>query len=116
MLLLNARLKMTTSPATQQDSPPEKLRGASTTIQLWTLVLIGYVLLSLGMCGCGHTSWHVSIVILPIFVRASMLFFKRPRMSLLDQLFGATSYALVFALLLKNIADILYFGHEPLLR
>ena len=63
----------------------------------------------------GYTSWHVSIVILPIFARASVLFFRRPRMGLLDQLFGAAAYALVLALLLKNIADILDLGHQGLL-
>jgi hypothetical protein len=104
------------STSTQQTSPPTKSQQASITLELWSLVAIGGVLFSLGMSCCGHTSWHVSLFIVPIFVRASVLFFRRPRMGLLDQLFGAVAYALVFALLLKNIADILYFGHEPLLR
>lgn len=103
------------SSATPQDSPPENPQRASNVIQLWTLVLIGYVLLQLGMNGGGYTSWHVSIVILPIFVRASVLFFRTSRTRLLDQIFGATAYALVFALLLKNITDILDLGHQGLL-
>jgi len=102
---------------TQQGSPSQRNREASNATQLWTLAGIGGVLFSLGMSCCGgHTSWHVSIVIIPIFVRASVLFFRRPRTGLLEQIMGATAYALVFALLLNNIADILYFGHEPLLR
>lgn len=76
---------------------------------------IGGVLFSLGMSCCGYTSWHVSIFIVPIFVRASVLFFTRPRMGMLDQIFGAAAYALVLALLLKNIADIVYLGHQGLL-
>lgn len=70
------------------------------------------------MCMCGHTSGVFSIGAIPAFVFACYLFFGFHRRSRLEQILGAVAFALLVGMLLKNLADILYFGHshDPLLR
>ncbi len=72
--------------------------------------------MNLTMCMCGHTSWLFSIGILPAFSYACYIFFVLPRSDRLEQILGAAAFALIVGMLVKNIADILYFGHDPLLR
>lgn len=98
----------------EQSTSPS--HGVSKVISLWYLAFIAFVWMSVTMCACGHTSWHCSIGIIPVFSCGSYLFFGFSRRSRLDQLFGAAAFALIVLTLIKNFADILYFGHTPFLR
>ena len=102
----------TVAPQRPGDIP----RRSSSAVTLWVIVVIAYLWMSLTMCMCGHTAWHFSIVILPAFCFAFYVLLVSPRRSRLEQILGAIAFALIVGMLLKNIGDILYFGHEPLFR
>lgn len=96
--------------------PGDIPRRLSSTVTLWVIVVIAYLWMSLTMCMCGHTSWHFSIGIVPAFCFALYVFVIVPRRNRFEQILGAIAFALILGMLMKNIGDILYFGHEPLLR
>lgn len=98
------------------DPPTRNLRDSSSVALIWVVLLIDCLWIPLTACGCGHTSWFSSIGSVPLFAFASHVFFTRPRSGWIDKTLGATGYGLIVAALLKNLSDILYFGHEPLLR
>jgi hypothetical protein len=91
-------------------------RCSSGNVKLWITVVISYFWMSLTMCICSHTSWDFSIGILPAFCFALYVFRVYPRRSRLEKFLGAIALSLIAVMLIKNIGDILYFGHSPLLR
>ena len=103
----------------QKDAPqsPEDIpRRTSSAVTLWVIVVIAVFWMTLTMCMCGLTSWEFSIGILPLFCLALYVFVVFPRTNIIEQILGAIAFALIVGMLMKNVSDILYFGHEPLLR
>lgn len=101
-----------------QTDPPQRAgkipHRSSSTATLWGLVMLSFLWMSLTTCMCGHTSWISSVAILPAFGFGLHIFIAIPRERGIEQILGAIAFALLAGMFLKNIGDILYFGHEPL--
>ena len=68
------------------------------------------------MCICGHTSWEFSIGIIPAFLYSLYIIIAFRRRHVIGQIVGSIAFSLILVMLLKNVADILYLGHDPILR
>lgn len=107
---------MNHSSSANPDASTKLPRCLSDCVKLWGLVLISYLWMVLTSCICGHTSWVSGIGIISFFCCAAFIFFGRHRSHGVDRILSVSAFALILAMVLKNAADILYFGHTPLLR
>jgi hypothetical protein len=98
------------------DRPGSIPRSSSGAGPLWFVAVISFLWISFTMSPCGHTSWPCSLVMFPAFFYACYVFFGFPRGNRLDRILVGVAFVLIVGMLLKNIGDILYFGHQPLLR
>lgn len=80
---------------------------------LWFILILSGLWFSGSMCACGHTSLTTLVVLLPFACLASYVFFSIARHSLIEQIFGAIAYAFILVILINNMSDVLFNGHDP---
>ena len=68
------------------------------------------------MCGCGHVSGLSAVVVVPAFAFSLWVYFSQPRGGFCGQVFSTVPLGLMGAACVSVLVDILYLGHEPLLR
>jgi hypothetical protein len=90
----------------------DKSAGISAVTTLWTLCLADIIWTGLTVCGCGYAGKETGYVAVPVFVWASVVFFRFPRKGRIAQIFAALAYAFISLILIKYIGDFLVFGHR----
>ena len=101
--------------AEQLEAPTQERRKTSSAVHLWVLLLVGQVWTSFTSCLCGYSTGIATIVIIPVVALGSYQFFARNRMTPSEQILGCFAYAFILRLLVKNMGDIFFWGHDPLL-
>ena len=81
----------------------------SPVVTLWSLLVIGVFWMGVTSGGY-YTGGLFFCGILPISVVASVIFWKEPKPTVLDQIFCGIPYVIIISLLNKNILDILFFS------
>jgi hypothetical protein len=84
-------------------------------VTLWVSALLAFVWMSFTSCFCGHGSWMTLIGTMPAFCHANYVILSRRGLGVIEYILGSAAFAVVTLLFLKNIADILWLGHDPLL-
>ena len=90
-------------------------RALAPAIGMWWLLALESVLVSLTMCGCGHLLWFSLIITVPA-VLYGMSVYRRRGSGTVSRVFSTAAFTIIVFLLVKNVADVLYLGHESLLR
>lgn len=81
---------------------------------LWATFVLAFFWMNMTLCLCGHTSWLFSTVIIPAFGFSCYIFLAWARRGLFKQIMAALPFSLIVLMLIKNVSDIFFFGHNPL--
>ena len=90
-------------------------RDLAPPVEMWGLLALESVLVSLTTCGCGHLFWFSLIITVPSLWYGISVYRRRGSGKVSGE-FTPEALTLIVLLLVKNVADVLYFGHESLLR
>ena len=79
------------------------------------VTLINFFWFSVTVCMCGHSSWITAASVLPSFIVLILLEVIGWRNPPWERIAGLVFLLIQFLLLARNVADILWLGHTPLL-
>ncbi len=85
-------------------------------LALLVLVTVGICWSSITVCTCGHLDMVTFLGITPLFLVAWTLFLLGEKREFLFVAVSMIALVLLSLIELKSIVDILWLGHEPLLR
>lgn len=76
-------------------------------ISLWFYLLLASLWAGLWATSNGPTNQFTTLLLLPIFIAASLEFYRNKPKTKWDRVFGSTAYVLIVAWMLRNIYDLL---------
>ena len=103
------------SESSQDDFSLKRKRRLKNVLPgVFGIFMVSFFWLSMTVCGCGHTDFATAIVIVPAF--AFMLRFLPyvPQCKASHRIVICVFAILMSLMFVKNVTDILWFGHTPL--
>lgn len=96
----------------QSDTIPSETKGKPSSyscVSLWILTLCAFIWCNLTMSASGVMAWFTIFGTIPILFYACRLFIGVDRSTRIEQFFAALAFAVILALFLKNILDIITY-------